>query len=113
MPMTHFYAKENRNNLHRLRELKPEAMRAFQDFSQQVFKDGALSSKIKNLMAVSVAHTTQCPWCIDGHVRRAKELGATDEEIAEAVLVAMEMRAGAAFTHGSISMGTLADLAGK
>ena len=57
----------------------------------------------------AVAHVPQCPWCIYGHTRAAKRLGATDEEIAEAVFVAMEMRAGAAFTHGAIAMAAVAD----
>jgi AhpD family alkylhydroperoxidase len=102
--MADFYGRETTRHLHKLRQLKPEMAKAFQDFSQAVFKDGALSSKIKNLVAVGVAHVTQCPWCISGHVKRAKELGATDEEIAEVIFVAMEMRAGAAFTHGGIAM---------
>jgi AhpD family alkylhydroperoxidase len=102
--MPDFYTKETAKNLHKLRQLKPDMAKAFQDFSQIVFKDGALSSKVKNLVAIGVAHVTQCPWCISGHVKRAKELGATDEEIAEVIFVAMEMRAGAAFTHGGIAM---------
>jgi AhpD family alkylhydroperoxidase len=105
--MADYHVKDNVKYRARLRQLKPEMAKAFADFSQIVFKDGALSSKVKNLIAIGVAHTTQCPWCIEGHVKRAKELGATDEEIAEAVFVAMEMRAGAAFTHGTVAMAAL------
>ena len=43
-----------------------------------------------------MAHVTQCPWCISGHTRAAGAMGITEEEIAEAIFVAMEMRAGAA-----------------
>ncbi len=102
--MADFYVKDAAKHRQRLRHLKPELAKAFSDFSDAVFKDGALNSKTKNLIAIAVAHVTQCPWCIDGHTRAAKRLGASDEEIAEAVFVAMEMRAGAAFTHGAIAM---------
>jgi AhpD family alkylhydroperoxidase len=107
--MADFYLKDSNKHRQRLRQLKPGAARAFANFSKVVFAEDALSSKIKNLIAVSVAHVTQCPWCIDGHTRAAKRLGATDEEIAEAVFVAMEMRAGAAFTHGAIAMAAVDD----
>ncbi|MBF6568075.1 MAG: carboxymuconolactone decarboxylase family protein [Candidatus Binataceae bacterium] len=106
--MDNFYERKNLKNVRKLRELKPDAYNKFIEFSQSVFKDEALSNKIKQLIAIGVAHTTQCPWCIDAHVNRAKELGASDEEIAEAVLVAMEIRAGGAFTHAGIAFG-LAD----
>ena len=86
------------------KDLAPEIYGAFQSFSQRVFADGALPSKTKELIAVAVAHVTQCPWCIDGHVRAAKRLGAADEEIAEAIYVAAEMRAGAALSHAGIAM---------
>jgi AhpD family alkylhydroperoxidase len=96
--MADFYVKDAAKLQQKLRQLKRQRAKAFADFSSAVFKDDALSGKVKNLIAVAVAHATQCPWCIDGHTRQAKQLGATDEEIAEAVFVAMEMRAGAAFT---------------
>ena len=65
---------------------------------------GALPAKTKELMAVTAAHVTDCPWCIEEHVKRAIKQGATDEEIAEAAFVAMALRAGAAFAHSSIAM---------
>jgi AhpD family alkylhydroperoxidase len=105
--MADYHVKDNVKYRARLRHLKPDMAKAFADFSQIVFKDAALSSKVKNLIAIGVAHTTQCPWCIEGHVKRAKELGATDEEIAEAIFVAMEMRAGGAYTHGTVAMAAL------
>ncbi len=102
--MADFYVKDAAKHRQKLRRLRPDLAKAFSDFSDAVFKDGALNSKTKNLIALAAAHVTQCPWCIDGHTRAAKRLGASDEEIAEAVFVAMEMRAGAAFTHGAIAM---------
>jgi AhpD family alkylhydroperoxidase len=79
--------------------LAPAANEAFRRFSEVVFADGALDRTTKELIAVAVAHVTQCPWCIEGHVKAAKRAGATGEQIMEAIWVAAEMRAGAAFAH--------------
>ncbi len=102
--MADFYVKDAAKHRQKLRQLKPDLAKAFSEFSNAVFKDGALNGKMKHLIAVAVAHVTQCPWCIDGYTRGAKRLGASDEEIAEAVFVAMELRAGAAFSHAAIAM---------
>ena len=59
---------------------------------------------VKNLIAIAGAVVTEGRWCFDGQVRGGKRLGATDEEIAEAIYVAAEMRAGAALTHAGIAM---------
>jgi AhpD family alkylhydroperoxidase len=107
--MGDFYTKESSKNLRKLRQLKPETFKAFGDFSAAVYKDGALSSKIKNVIAIAAAHVTQCPWCIDVHTNKARELGATDEEIAEAIFVAMEIRAGGAFSHAVIALADSAE----
>lgn len=74
------------------------------DFDQMVFKDGALRARTKELMAVTAAPVTQCLWCIEDHARRAKKIGVTDEKIAEAVFVAMALRAGGAFAHSCVAM---------
>ncbi|RMH47502.1 MAG: carboxymuconolactone decarboxylase family protein [Alphaproteobacteria bacterium] len=81
------------------RRLAPEADAGFQAFSNAVFAKGALDVRTKQLIAVAVAHVTQCPWCIEGHVKAARRAGASSEEIMEAIWVAAEMRAGAAFAH--------------
>lgn len=91
----------------RSRPLAPEAEGAFREFSRRVFADGALPAETKELIAVAVAHVTQCPDCIRGHTRAAQRHGATAEEIMEAIWVAAEMRAGAAFAHSKIALGAL------
>src|SRR5690348_18009264 len=63
------------------RELAPAPLEAFQDFSRAVFADGALPTVTKQLIAVAVAHTTQCPYCIKGHTRGALKAGATEQQI--------------------------------
>ena len=87
--------------------LKGELLESFGAFNSKVFEDGALSKKQKELIAVAAAHITRCPYCIAGHTRRAKENSATDEEIAEAIFVAVAMNAGASLAHSSIAMKTL------
>ena len=79
-------------------------MVAFKAFSKQVFADGALPAKTKQLIAVAVAHVTQCPYCIDSHTKLAVQKGASDEEVMEAIWVAAEMRAGAAYAHSAIAV---------
>ena len=91
----------------RRRALAPEADAAFHAFSQAVFKEGALSRKTKQLIAVAVAHVTQCPYCIQGHTKLAAREGATPEEVMEAIWVAAEMRAGGAFAHAVIALDVL------
>ena len=91
------------------RELAPETLRAFHAFSRQVFADGALPAKTKQLIAVAVAHVTQCPYCIKGHTKAALRAGATPEELMEAVWVASEMRAGGAYAHSNLMLATFAE----
>ncbi len=88
-----------------LRELAPEGMAAFDALNAAVFKDGALSVKVKELIAVAVALSTQCPYCIDVHARKAKAAGCSDAELAEAGLVAAALKAGGAVTHATHTIG--------
>src|SRR3954453_20130463 len=85
-------------------ELAPEINEAFEAFSRQVFAEGALPEKTKQLIAVAVAHVTQCPYCIRSHTRIAMRKGATEQEIMEAIWVAAEMRAGGAYAHSVIAL---------
>ncbi len=89
------------------RELVPQVDAAFRQFSEAVFRDGALPKKTKQLIAVAAAHVTQCPYCIEGHTKAAARAGATPEEIMEAIWVAVEMRAGGAYAHSTIALHTL------
>jgi AhpD family alkylhydroperoxidase len=93
----------------RRKELAPEIHDAFEAFGHAVFADGALPEKTKQLIAVAVAHTTQCPYCITGHTKLATRKGASPQEIMEAVWVAAEMRAGGAYAHSTLALHVLAD----
>ena len=91
----------------RRKELAPHIHDAFEAFSSAVFAEGALPEVTKQLIAVAVAHTTQCPYCIKGHTRLAHRKGATDEQIMEAIWVAAEMRAGGAYAHSTLALNEL------
>ena len=91
------------------RELVPKTLEAFHAFSAAVFADGALPAKTKQLIAVAVAHVTQCPYCIRGHTNGALKAGATEQEIMEAIWVAAEMRAGGAYAHATVMLAELAE----
>jgi AhpD family alkylhydroperoxidase len=94
-------------------ELAPDAEAAFQKFSQAVFADGALPAKMKQIIAVAVAHVTQCPYCITGHTRAALRHGASEQELMEAIWVAAEMRAGGAYAHSALALEAMGHAATK
>jgi AhpD family alkylhydroperoxidase len=98
------YPPATREIAQKRRELAPEAQAAFDAFSRAVFADGALSAKMKQVIAVAVAHVTQCPYCIRGHTKAALRSGATREELMEAIWVAAEMRAGGAYAHSALAI---------
>ncbi len=95
------------------RELVPETMAAWREFNQAVFRDGALPSATKQLIAVAVAHTTQCPYCIRSHTKDALRQGATEEQLMEAIWVAAEMRAGGAYAHSAVALKVMVDHAAE
>jgi len=101
------YPPSSRGLAEKRRALAPETEDAFQAFSRQVFADGALPVKIKQLIAVAVAHVTQCPYCIKGHTKAALRHGATRQELMEAIWVAAEMRAGGAYAHTAVSLAAM------
>ena len=98
------YPSSTRELAQKRHQLVPDAEAAFQAFSQKVFADGALSSKMKQIVAVAVAHVTQCPYCIKGHTRAALRHGASEQELMEAIWVAAEMRAGGAYAHSVLAL---------
>lgn len=89
------------------RALAPGPLDAFKAFNEQVFAPGALDRKTKELIAVAAAHVTQCPYCIHGHTAAALKHGASEAEIMEAIWVAAEMRAGAAYAHSALAIETM------
>src|SRR6476620_10514967 len=95
------YKKENLAKLKKMDALAPQVMKALWAFDKAAVADGAIPVKYKELIAVGVALTTQCPYCIDIHSGNARKAGASDAEIAEAAMVAAALRAGGAVTHAA------------
>ncbi len=104
--MTNHYHDEN--DLKLLKEmsrLAPEEFKAWANLDGIVAReDGRIPRKYRELIALAVAHTTQCVYCIEVHTKNAKKAGAAKEEVAEAVLLAAALRAGAAAAHGTLAM---------
>lgn len=98
------YDPSNVKKLKKFATLTPAAWEGFLAWDKAVMADGAIPSRTKELIAIAVAMTTQCPYCIDIHTKKAKSAGCTEEEIAEAVMVAAALRAGGAITHGTHSL---------
>ena len=94
------YDMKHLTKLKKLGELAPDAWKGFLALDEAAMKDGVIPLKYKELMAVAVTLTTQCPYCIDIHAKKAKKAGATEQELAETTLVAA-LRAGGAVTHGT------------
>lgn len=95
-----------------LRRGAPGMNQAFVALNEAVFEseDAVLPRKTRELIALGVAFTTQCPFCIDTHTKAAHQAGATQEEVAESTMVAAALRAGGAVTHGFQAMKTMKEL---
>ncbi len=77
-----------------------ELARKFFDYYGSVFADGALSVREKSLIALAVAHTVQCPYCIDAYTSSCLESGGDLEQMTEAIHVATAIRGGSSLVHG-------------
>ena len=98
------YPKSTREMNQKKAALAPNNIEAWRVFSKTVFEPGALDEKTKQLIAIAVAHVTQCAYCIRAHTPLAMRKGATQKEIMEAIWIAAEMRAGATYSHANIAM---------
>lgn len=88
-------------------EHRSELFDAYQQWSDRVFAEGALTKKAKHLIAVAVAHALQCPYCIDAHTQSSSGAGASVDELTEAIHVAAVIRGGASLVHGIQALDTL------
>jgi AhpD family alkylhydroperoxidase len=102
---THYHDPDDLKKLRELRTLAPEEFKGFVALDAIIGREGgAIPRKYRELMAIAISCTTQCPYCLDVHTRNAKKAGATREEVAEAALLAAALRAGAAATHGTLAL---------
>jgi len=103
--MSHYHDADDLNHLKEMGKLAPEEFKAWAALDRIVGReDGAIPRKFRELIALAVAHTTQCVYCIEVHTKAAKKAGASKQEVAEAVLLAAALRAGGAAAHGSLAM---------
>ena len=103
--MNHYHDPEDLKLLREMKTLAPDEFKGFVALDSTVGKDGgAIPRKYRELMAIAIACTTQCPYCLDVHTKAAKRAGATREEVTEAVFIAAALRAGAAVTHGTLAL---------
>src|SRR6266576_1090824 len=102
---THYYDENDLKLLKEMGKLAPLEFKAWADLDKIVAReDGQIPRKYRELIALAVAHTTQCVYCIEVHARNAKKAGASKEEVVEAVLLAAALRAGGAAAHGTLAM---------
>jgi AhpD family alkylhydroperoxidase len=101
----YYYDKGDAGHRAEMAKLAPEEFKAWVGLNNIAgYTDGAIPLKYRELIAIAVAHATHCPYCIESHAKKAKAAGATKEEVAEAVLLAAALCAGAAAAHGGLAL---------
>jgi alkylhydroperoxidase/carboxymuconolactone decarboxylase family protein len=95
-----YYKAEHLPNFGKIGAGSPELAEKFFAYYGAVFEDGALSKREKALIALAVAHTVQCPYCIDAYTKESLQQGSDLEQMTEAVHVATAIRGGASLIHG-------------
>jgi 4-carboxymuconolactone decarboxylase len=106
--MDTYYRPEDLARFEEMGKDAPEMAKKFFEYYQTVFAEGELSEREKCLIALAVAHTVQCPYCIDAYTRGCLEKGSSLGEMTEAIHVATAIRGGASLVHG-IQMRTVAE----
>jgi AhpD family alkylhydroperoxidase len=81
-----------------------ETMEAWSKWNNMVFEPGKLDKKTKELIAVACTYMTRCPYCIEGHASAAIKAGASKEELAEVIQIAMALSSGAAIAHRNFAL---------
>ncbi len=103
--MGHYHGPDDLKMLRDMKALAPEEFKAWVNLDAIVGReDGKIPRKYRELIAIAIACTTQCPYCLDVHTKNAKKAGATREEVVEATLLAAALRAGAGATHGAMAL---------
>ena len=97
---TPYYQSQDLKKFKNITDWSPELGKKFFDYYNSVFDESALSAREKSLIALAVAHTIQCPYCIDAYTQDGLERGVDKEEMMEAVHVAAAIRGGASLVHG-------------
>lgn len=95
-----YYNPRDLKKFGNIADWEPKLAEKFFDWYGEVFKEGALSAREKSLIALAVAHTIQCPYCIDAYTEDSMQKGASEAMMMEALHVAGAIRGGASMVHG-------------
>lgn len=105
MNMKHYTEATDKQFAKDIIEGAPKQGKAWLGFDEEVHREETtIPSKYKELISIAVAFTTQCPYCIEVHTSKAKELGVTQQELSETIMIAAALRSGAAMGYGLLSM---------
>jgi AhpD family alkylhydroperoxidase len=103
--MSHYHDENDMKLIKEMSRLSPEEFRAWLNLDNIVGREGGrIPKKYRELIALAVAITTQCPYCIEAHARAAKLADVKREEISETAFLAAALRAGGAVTHGAMAL---------
>lgn len=103
--MSPYFEPEDRAYTAKYKDTTPDILKAFRDFDSAVFAAAGreIPLKYRELIALAVALTTQCVYCIDAHSNNAVRAGASETELAETAWVSAALRAGASVAHGRLA----------
>lgn len=108
--MKTYYNPDDLKNFGKISDFQKPLADKFFDYYGEVFAEGALTAREKSLIALAVAHTIQCPYCIDAYTTDTMEKGCDEEQMMEAVHVAAAIRAGASLVHATQMMNKVKEI---
>jgi alkylhydroperoxidase/carboxymuconolactone decarboxylase family protein len=95
-----YYDAADLKKFSKITDWSPELGNKFFDYYAKVFEEGALTAREKSLIALAVAHTEQCPYCIDAYTKDGLQRGIPKEQMMEAIHVGAAIKSGATLVHG-------------
>ncbi|RFN58827.1 arsenosugar biosynthesis-associated peroxidase-like protein [Marixanthomonas ophiurae] len=110
--MSNYYDPKDLRKFGNITEWSEELGEKFFDYYGKVFEEGKLTAREKSLIALAVAHTEQCPYCIDAYTKDALQRGVTKEEMMESIHVGAAIKSGATLVHGVMMMNKVNKLDG-
>ena len=98
--MQNYFDPQNLKDFGFIGQGSPDLWKKFNEWYGPVMEEGALTGREKALIALAVAHTEQCPYCIDAYTKDGLQRGITKEEMMEAVHAGAAIESGATLVHG-------------
>ena len=112
MNKTQEYLAKFKTDIGKMKAEIPDTTQGFAGLFTRVMKDGALTVREKELIAIGIGVAIHCEPCIRGHVQNCLDSGATRQQVLEAASVAVVMAGGPAYVHIPMVLDTLDDLQG-